>query len=107
MGFASKHAWASKLWPVGHHRFEDMCALAITGQLGGAQMCELDEHIARCERCRKYFESVAQVSVQVMPLLAEKHAPNRLRWMTLHDLEQSKRVRGYSPGIVKIPARQL
>jgi hypothetical protein len=54
-----------------------MCALAITGQLGGAQMCELDEHIAHCERCRKYLESVAQVSVQVMPLLAEKHAPDR------------------------------
>ena len=68
---------ASKLWPAGHARFEEMCALAITGQLGGAQMCELDEHIATCERCRKYLESVAQVSVQVMPLLAEKHAPDR------------------------------
>lgn len=66
---------ASKLWPVGHRRFEEMCALAITGQLGGAQMCELDEHIAICERCRKYLESVAQVSVQAMPLLAEKHSP--------------------------------
>lgn len=54
-----------------------MCALAITGQLGGAQMCELDEHIAGCERCRRYLESVAQVSVQVMPLLAEKRAPDR------------------------------
>jgi hypothetical protein len=54
-----------------------MSALAITGQLGGAQMCELDEHIAHCERCRKYLESVAQVSTQVMPLLAEKNAPDR------------------------------
>jgi hypothetical protein len=68
---------AGKLWPVGHGRFEQMCALAITGQLGGPQMCELDEHIANCARCRKYLESVAQVSVQVMPLLAEKHAPDR------------------------------
>ena len=58
---------------MGHRRFEEMCALAITGQLGGAQMCELDEHIAICERCRKYLESVAQVSVQAMPLLADKH----------------------------------
>jgi len=68
---------ASKLWPVGHGRFEQMCALAITGQLGGAQMCELDEHIASCDRCRQYLQSVAQVSVQVMPLLAEKYAPDR------------------------------
>jgi hypothetical protein len=52
-----------------------MCTLAVTGQLGGAQMCELDEHIAGCESCRKYLESIAQVSVQTMPLLAEKHGP--------------------------------
>lgn len=60
---------------MGHRRFEGMCALAITGQLGGAQMCELDEHIAVCKRCREYLESVAQFSVQAMPVLAEGHAP--------------------------------
>lgn len=63
------------IWPVRHSRFEDMCALAITGQLGGAQMCELDEHIADCKPCREYLESVAQVSGQAMPLLADKHGP--------------------------------
>ena len=52
-----------------------MCTLAVTGQLGGAQMCELDEHIATCDSCRKFLESIAQVSVQAMPLLAEKHGP--------------------------------
>jgi len=77
LGSANRSTWLSKFWPAGHGRFEEMCALAITGQLGGAQMCELDEHIAHCERCRKYLESVAQVSVQVMPLLAEKHALDR------------------------------
>ena len=68
---------ASKLWPAGHRRFEDMCVHAMTGQLGGAQMCELDEHIATCERCRNYFKSIAKVSVQMMPLLADDHAPER------------------------------
>src|SRR5258707_2439910 len=77
LGSANRSTWVSKFWRAGHGRFEEMCALAITGQLGGAQMCELDEHIAHCERCRKYLESVAQVSTQVMPLLAEKHAPDR------------------------------
>jgi hypothetical protein len=66
---------AGKFWPVRHSRFEEMCALAITGQLGGAQMCELDGHIAECESCRKYLESIAQVTVQAMPLLADKHGP--------------------------------
>ncbi len=66
---------ASRLWPTKHRRFEKMCTLAVTGQLGGAQMCELDEHIAGCDSCRKFLESIAQVSVQAMPLLAEKHGP--------------------------------
>jgi hypothetical protein len=66
---------AQRLWPVTHRRFEEMCALAVTGQLGGPQMCELDQHIAVCDSCRKYLESTAQVSLQTMPLLAEKRAP--------------------------------
>lgn len=68
-------AFTNRLWPAGHRRFEAMCTLAVTGQLGGAQMCELDEHIAACESCRKFLESIAQVSVQAMPLLADKRAP--------------------------------
>jgi hypothetical protein len=64
---------AIKFWPTRHRNFEEMCTLAVTGQLGGAQMCELDEHIATCDSCRKFLESIAQVSVQAMPLLAEKH----------------------------------
>ncbi len=65
----------SRFWPVAHRRFEEMCALAVTGQLGGAQMCELDEHIGSCDSCRKFLESIAQISAQAMPLLAGKHAP--------------------------------
>jgi hypothetical protein len=65
--------FSRKLWPSRHRRFEEMCSLAITGQLGGAQMCELDEHIAACESCRTFLGEIAEVSVQAMPLLAEKH----------------------------------
>src|SRR5713101_1541563 len=63
---------ASRFWPVGHRRFEEMCTLAVTAQLGGAQMCELNEHVATCASCRKVLETLAQVSVQAMPLLADK-----------------------------------
>jgi len=52
-----------------------MCTLAVTAQLGGAQMCELNEHIATCVSCRKVLESLAQVSLQAMPLLVDKRAP--------------------------------
>jgi predicted nucleic acid-binding Zn-ribbon protein len=64
-----------RLSPFGHRRFEEMCALAVTGQLGGPQMTELNEHIAECSSCREYLESLAEASIQTMPLLAEKHAP--------------------------------
>jgi hypothetical protein len=66
---------STRLWPFGHGRFEEMCALAVTGQLGGPQMTELNEHIAECSSCREYLESLAQASIQTMPLLADKRAP--------------------------------
>jgi len=62
---------ARKFLPVMHGRFQEMCSLAATGQLGGPQMSELNEHVAACNSCRKFLESVAQVSIQVMPVLAE------------------------------------
>src|ERR1041385_7005090 len=53
-----------------HRRYERYCTLAATGQLGGPEMFELNEHIASCSSCREYLESISQVSVQAMPLLA-------------------------------------
>jgi len=66
---------ATRLSPFRHRRFEEMCTLAATGQLGGPQMCELNEHIAKCNSCRKFLQSVAQVSVRVMAVLAEDRVP--------------------------------
>ncbi len=66
---------AYKLWPARHRHFEEMSALAATGQLGGAQMWELNRHIAACDSCREFLESVSQVSVQAMPLLADSRTP--------------------------------
>src|SRR6266436_7851601 len=60
-----------KFLAVSHGRYQEMCSLAATGQLGGPQMSELNEHVAACDSCRKFLESVAQVSIQVMPVLAE------------------------------------
>ncbi len=66
---------AIRLWPNSHGRYEEMCALAATGQLGGAQMSELNAHISTCDSCREFLSSLARISVQVMPLLAENGAP--------------------------------
>jgi hypothetical protein len=66
---------AIRLWPNRHGRYEEMCALAATAQLGGKEMSELNAHISTCDSCREFLWSVGQVSVQVMPLLAENGAP--------------------------------
>src|SRR6266699_3029660 len=62
---------ARKLLPVSHGRYQEMCSLAATGQLGGPQMSELNEHVASCVSCRQFLESVAEVSIQFMPVLAD------------------------------------
>jgi hypothetical protein len=61
----------TKFLPGGHERYREMCSLAVIGQLGGPQMCELNEHVATCDPCRKFLESVGQASVQFLPVLAE------------------------------------
>ncbi len=66
---------ACRIWPNTHRRYREICVLAATGQLGGPQMTELDEHISHCESCRKYLESVAQASVQAMSILADGRVP--------------------------------
>src|SRR6267378_4566474 len=66
---------AIRLWRKSHERHEEMCALAATAQLGGKEMSELNAHISSCDSCREFLWSLGQVSVQVMPLLAENGAP--------------------------------
>ncbi len=66
---------AIRLWPNSHGRYEEMCALAATAQLGGKEMSELNAHILTCDSCREFLWSLGQVSVQVMSLLAENGAP--------------------------------
>jgi hypothetical protein len=62
-----------RFWPGSHNRFRQICVLAATGQLGGPEMSELNEHIIRCKWCRKYLESITQASVQIMAALADEH----------------------------------
>jgi len=59
-----------KPWTPACRRFERLCALAATGQLGGGDMWELNQHIAACDSCRNFLESVTEVSLEAMPALA-------------------------------------
>jgi hypothetical protein len=66
-------AIATQFLPVSHERYREMCSLAAVGQLGGPQMCDLNEHIASCDSCRAFLQEVAQASVQFLPVLAEEN----------------------------------
>jgi hypothetical protein len=84
-----------------------MCSLAATGQLGGPQMSELNEHVAGCESCRNFLASVAQASMQVMPTQAESRMspasfglPEGMRTRFLSRLEAEASIRG---GATPIP----
>src|SRR5258708_29107735 len=109
---------ASRLWPNNHERYKEMCALAATGQLGGPQMSELNAHICSCDSCRTFLESLAHVSVQIMPLLAENRAraadivpPDGMRDRFLSRIASEELVNGINeesplyPFVVKTPLR--
>src|SRR6266481_5377445 len=66
---------AVRLWPNRHGRYEEMCSLAVTAQLGGKEMSELAAHIFTCDSFREFLWSLGQLSVQVIPLLAGIGAP--------------------------------
>ncbi|HWC16087.1 MAG TPA: hypothetical protein VG498_03705 [Terriglobales bacterium] len=36
-----------------HNRFEELCALAVTGQISAGDSAELEAHLKTCETCRK------------------------------------------------------
>src|SRR5258708_14180927 len=67
--------FARKLWPRGHNRYQEMSVLAATGQLGGAHMYELKHHSSQCHSSRTFLETVAQGSVQALPLVPESCLP--------------------------------
>jgi predicted anti-sigma-YlaC factor YlaD len=94
---------ATKFLPVLHGQYREMCSLAAVGQLGGPQMCELNEHIASCNSCRRFLESIARASVEVLPVLAEERIsgmdavpPHGMRARFLARLADEKR--GYAAG---------
>jgi hypothetical protein len=73
---------AAWLAPRPHERYREYCVLAATGQLGGAQMSELNHHVGGCDACRDFLETIVQASAMAMPQLhntvsieAEKIAP--------------------------------
>lgn len=57
-----------------HKQFEELCALAATGQLSGDATMLLDQHLKQCENCRTFLEATVPLKAHVAPVLAASHA---------------------------------
>lgn len=57
-----------------HNQFEELCALAATGQISGDAMMLLDQHLKQCENCRAFLQAILPLKAHVAPVVAASHA---------------------------------
>ena len=55
-----------------HEHFEELCALAASGQLSSAEFAELQAHLNQCDACRTTSAEFVQVLCQGLPLVDPK-----------------------------------
>lgn len=61
-----------------HDHYEELCAVAATGQASESELESLKEHLQTCPTCRQMLGDFAQVAAQAMPEVAERHSPVRV-----------------------------
>ena len=57
-----------------HKSFEELCALAATGQITGDAMSVLDRHVKECGVCRAFLQDMVSLKAHVAPVVAGSHA---------------------------------
>src|SRR5271165_94113 len=53
-----------------HKSYEELCALAATGQITGDAMKVLDRHVKECSSCRAFLEDLVPLKAHVTPVVA-------------------------------------
>ena len=61
-----------------HKSYEDLCALAATGQITGDAMQVLDQHVKGCPRCRAFLEDMVSLKAHVTPVVAGSRTQSRI-----------------------------
>src|SRR5215813_3622934 len=56
-----------------HKSFEELCALAATGQITGDAMSVLDQHVKECDMCRAFLQDMVSLKAHVAPVVAGSH----------------------------------
>ena len=57
-----------------HRHYEELCALAATGQINTGDEADLHEHLSTCSECRAFLDDVAHVGMQGAPVVAASKA---------------------------------
>jgi hypothetical protein len=57
-----------------HYRFQELCALSITGELTAEEWARLSEHLVHCSACQETKRQYERVVATVMPVLAAEFA---------------------------------
>src|ERR1700704_2715292 len=53
-----------------HKSYEELCALAATGQITGDAMQVLDQHVKGCPSCRTFLDDLVSLKAHVTPVVA-------------------------------------
>jgi anti-sigma factor ChrR (cupin superfamily) len=57
-----------------HEHYEELCALAATGQASQPDLADLKAHLETCPSCRSFTDDVMQLSAQSLSMLAAKRS---------------------------------
>jgi hypothetical protein len=67
-----------------HKRYEELCTLAVTGQITPDAMASLDQHVRKCAECGSFLQDLSGLKANVAPVVAATHSemydpPDRMR----------------------------
>src|SRR5262245_15978426 len=62
---------------TGHEAFEQLCALAVTGETTAEEFRRLQEHLHECPSCRASYRDFHSILNEGLPIMAE---PRAARW---------------------------
>jgi len=57
-----------------HRHYEELCALAATGQIDTGDRAALQDHLSTCSECRAFLDDVVRVGMQGAPVVAASQA---------------------------------
>jgi hypothetical protein len=77
-----------------HEHFEELCALAVSGQIGVSDWEALQEHIHSCQPCGQTLGDFAGISSELMAEFATSVPPGHLAEMRSRFLERARRAGG-------------